>query len=231
MFAVPPERIATKTRRRQRRDDRYGRMDARGETLVVGEGDLRFEVNLFDYLDTGLFLDHRPTRARVRDLAAGRSVLNLFCYTASVSVYAAAGGARSTTSVDLSNTYTEWAGRNLALNGFDGPEHVVVAADALGFLLRDERRYDLIFVDPPTFSNSKRAADFDVQCDHVRLLERCVRRLEPGGTIVFSNNLRRFRLDAAALPALDFADVTRSSIPPDFARNPRIHTCFEARLR
>ncbi len=231
VFAVPPERIATKERRRQSGEDRYGRMDDRGERLVVTEGGLRFEVNLFDYLDTGLFLDHRPTRARLRELAQGRDVLNLFCYTASATVYAAAGGARTTTSVDLSSTYLEWAARNLALNGLDGLAHELVAADVAGFLRDDRARYDLVFVDPPTFSNSKRAADFDVQRHHVDLLRSCAARLAPDGLIVFSTNYRRFVLDEAALPELAVRDVTRQSIPPDFARNARIHRCFELRLR
>lgn len=214
VFAVPPERIATKERRRQSGEDRYGRMDDRGERLVVTEGGLRFEVNLFHYLDTGLFLDHRPTRARLRELAQGRDVLNLFCYTASATVYAAAGGARTTTSVNLSSTYLEWAARDLALNGLDGLAHELVAADVAGFLRDDRARYDLVFVDPPTFSNSKRAADFDVQRHHVDLLRSCAARLAPDGLIVFSTNYRRFVLDEAALPELAVRDVTRQSIPP-----------------
>ena len=229
VFAIPAERIAVKQRRRQTRTDRYGRMASRGQSLIVNESDLRFEVNLFDYLDTGLFLDHRPTRARVRQLAEGRDVLNLFAYTGSITVYAAAGGARSTTSVDLSNTYLQWARRNLALNGLDDPRHVLVSADVLGFLARDTRRYDVIFVDPPTFSNSKRAADFDVQRDHPKLLDRCVRRLAPDGVIVFSTNLRRFRLDRSTVAGVAFTDISAGSIPPDFARNRRIHHCFEGR--
>lgn len=230
-FGVPRERIAVKVRRPQARDDRYGRVAERGEFLVVEEGGLKFEVNLHDYLDTGLFLDHRPVRARLRGLAAGKRFLNLFCYTATASVHAAAGGAVATTSVDLSATYLEWAARNFALNGYTGPEHRLVQADVLAWLAAERGTYDLVFVDPPTFSNSKRADDFDVQRDHVRLIELAAARLAPGGLIVFSNNFRRFRFDLNALAAFEVRDITRATIPPDYARDPRIHHCFELRRR
>jgi 23S rRNA (guanine2445-N2)-methyltransferase / 23S rRNA (guanine2069-N7)-methyltransferase len=224
---VPRERIALKTRYKAKGGSKYGRMAERGEFLVVGEGELQFEVNLFDYLDTGLFLDHRPLRARIGEIASGARFLNLFCYTATASIHAAAGGARSTTSVDLSATYLEWASRNFGLNGFSGAPHLLVQADVLKWLEHDRGTYDLIFVDPPTFSNSKRTDDFDVQRDHVRLVKLCVARLAPGGLVLFSNNARRFRLDREALDGCDVRDITASTIPFDFARNPRIHSCFE----
>jgi 23S rRNA (guanine2445-N2)-methyltransferase / 23S rRNA (guanine2069-N7)-methyltransferase len=227
---VPRERIAVKTRYKAKGGSKYGRFDQRNEFLVVEEGGLKFRVNLFDYLDTGLFLDHRPVRARVRELARDRRVLNLFCYTASASVHAAAGGALSTTSVDLSATYLEWASRNFILNGFGGERHQLVQADALNWLRHERDEYDLIFVDPPTFSNSKRADDFDVQRDHVELLRLCAARLVPGGTIVFSNNLRRFALDRSALEAFEVRDISAATIPFDFQRNARIHVCYELRL-
>jgi 23S rRNA (guanine2445-N2)-methyltransferase / 23S rRNA (guanine2069-N7)-methyltransferase len=204
-------------------------MADRGEFLVVEEGGLKFRVNLFDYLDTGLFLDHRPLRARIGELARGKRFLNLFCYTATASVHAAAGGASSTTSVDLSGTYLEWASRNFALNGFTGAPHLLAQADTLAFLEHDRGTYDLIFVDPPTFSNSKRTDDFDVQRDHVRLLKLCVARLARDGLVLFSNNARRFRLDREALDGCDVRDITAATIPFDFARNPRIHSCWEIR--
>jgi 23S rRNA (guanine2445-N2)-methyltransferase / 23S rRNA (guanine2069-N7)-methyltransferase len=184
-------------------------------------------VNLFDYLDTGLFLDHRPLRARIRELARGKRFLNLFSYTSSASVYAAAGGARSTTSIDLSATYLEWASRNFALNGFTGTSNLLVQADTLNWLEHDGSEYDLIFVDPPTFSNSKRTDDFDVQRDHVRLLKLCVARLAHDGLVLFSNNARRFKLDRDALADCAVRDITPSTIPFDFARNARIHVCYE----
>jgi len=228
VLGVARERIAVKTRRRGKGGGKYGRMDERGEFLEVGEGGLRFLVNLRDYLDTGLFLDHRPLRARIREMSRGRRFLNLFCYTGSVTVYAAAGGAAETTSVDLSQTYLDWAARNLALNGFgDERRHRLVRADAMEFLQTHSAMYDLIFVDPPTFSNSKRADDFDVQRDHVRLLALCGERLLPGGTIVFSNNFRRFKLDEAALSGFSIRDLSSSTIPFDFARDRRIHHAWE----
>lgn len=224
---VPRERLVIKTRARGKGGSKYGRFDARDEFLVVEEGGLRFRVNLHDRLDTGLFLDHRLVRARVRELARDRDMLNLFAYTGAASVYAAAGGARSTTSVDLSQGYLEWSSRNLVLNGFAGREHLLARADAMAFLDETPARYGLIYVDPPTFSNSKRAGDFDVQRDHVALLEACARRLRDDGAIVFSNNFRRFRLDAEALlRTFSIEDISRVSIPHDFARRPQIHGCW-----
>jgi 23S rRNA (guanine2445-N2)-methyltransferase / 23S rRNA (guanine2069-N7)-methyltransferase len=224
---IPRERLVIKTRTRGKGGSKYGRFDARDEFLVVEEGGLRFRVNLYDRLDTGLFLDHRLVRARVRELARDKDVLNLFAYTGAASVYAAAGGARSTTSVDLSQGYLEWASRNLMLNGFEGREHLLARADAMTFLNETPARYGLIYVDPPTFSNSKRAGDFEVQRDHVALLEACGCCLREDGAIVFSNNFRRFKLDVEALSNMfDIEDASRASIPRDFARRPQIHGCW-----
>jgi 23S rRNA (guanine2445-N2)-methyltransferase / 23S rRNA (guanine2069-N7)-methyltransferase len=230
---VPRGRTAIKTRARGKGGSKYGRLAVRDEFLVVVEGGLRFRINLRDRLDTGLFLDHRLVRARVRELSRGRDVLNLFAYTGTASVYAAAGGARSTTTVDLSQGYLEWASRNLELNGFRGREHVLARADAMKFLGESRANHGLIFVDPPTFSNSKRAAhDFDVQRDHVALLEACGRRLRDDGVIVFSNNFQRFKLDVQALSrTFTWEDVGPASIPRDFARRPRIHGCWILRKR
>lgn len=229
---VPRERFAVKTRRRQAHGERHARGARQGGRFSIAEHGLLFEVNLLEYLDTGLFLDHRLVRGRLRDLAADRSFLNLFAYTGAATVHAAAGDAADTTSVDLSATYLEWASRNLAANGFTGRNHQLAQADAFTFLAADRARYGLIFVDPPTFSNSSAAADFDVQRDHVRLLKACGERLEPGGIIVFSNNYRRFRLDRDALdPVFDIEDWTKPSIPEDFARTPRIHGCWLMRAR
>jgi 23S rRNA (guanine2445-N2)-methyltransferase / 23S rRNA (guanine2069-N7)-methyltransferase len=226
---VPRERIAVKTRYRAKGGSKYGRFDERGEFLVVEEGGLRFRVNLFDYLDTGLFLDHRPVRARIRGSARGQRFLNLFCYTATASVHAAAGGARTTTSVDLSATYLEWAARNFTLNGLGGERHRLVQADVLEWLRHERGEYDLVFVDPPTFSNSKRADDFDVQRDHAELLRLCGERLAPGGLIIFSNNARRFTPDPALATRFAVRDISAATIPFDFERNPRIHRCYELR--
>src|SRR5690606_33863242 len=185
VFELPQERIAVKTRARGKGGSKYGRMDARGEFIVVREGRARLRVNLFDYLDTGLFLDHRPLRARIADEARGKRFLNLFCYTGAATVQAAAGGAASTTSVDLSATYLQWLADNLRENNLGGSAHQLVQADAMAWLDAERGQYDLIFCDPPTFSNSARAGDFDVQREHVRLLRAAVVRLAPGGVLYF----------------------------------------------
>lgn len=231
VLGVPRERIVLKTRRRGKGGEKYGRLDERGEFVEVHEGGLKFLVNLRDYLDTGLFLDHRPLRERIRQASRGKRFLNLFCYTGTASVYAASGGATDTVSVDLSQTYLNWAQRNLALNGFGEPRHRLVWSDATGYLEAHSAMYDLIFVDPPTFSNSKRADDFDVQRDHATLLRLCAQRLLPGGTILFSNNYRRFKLEAAALSDFEIVDIGDKTIPFDFQRNARIHHAWELRKK
>ena len=227
VLGTPHDQIAVKLRRRQQGRSQYERFGRRGERFEVREAGHCFLVNLTDYLDTGLFLDHRSTRAFLAERAAGRRFLNLFCYTATATVYAAAGGASETTSVDLSQNYLDWAGQNLVRNGLAGPAHRLVQADCRNWLTRERAVYDLIFVDPPTFSNSKRMqGTFDVQRDHVALLRAAVRCLAPEGLLVFSNNYRRFRMDAAALPELAIRDMTRATIPKDFERSPGIHTCY-----
>lgn len=230
-LGVPRERIALKQRRRGKGGEKYGRLDERGEFLEVGEAGLKFLVNLHDYLDTGLFLDHRPLRQRVRESARGKRFLNLFCYTGSVSVYAAAGGAAQTTGVDLSQTYLDWAARNFALNGLDPAHNRLVRDDAAAYLQSHSAMFDLIFVDPPTFSNSKRAEDFDVQRDHARLLNLCGDRLLAGGLILFSNNFRRFKLDEEGLARFAIREISAQTIPFDFARHSRIHRAWELRLK
>ena len=227
VFAVPRERVAVKTRSTGKGGSKYGHFDHRGEFLLVEEGAAKLQVNLFDYLDTGLFLDHRPLRARMALESRGRHFLNLFCYTGVATVQAAVQGAAQTTSVDLSATYLEWLADNLRENGIGGTRHRIAQADALKWLEADHGAYDVVFCDPPTFSNSKRADDFDVQRDHGRLLRAAVARLAPGGVLYFSNNFRRFRLDEAAIAAFaQVEDISASTIPPDFARNPRIHRAW-----
>ena len=227
VFAVPRERVALKTRSTGKGGSKYGNLDQRGEFLAVREGAAVVQVNLFDYLDTGLFLDHRPLRARMAEESRGGHFLHLFCYTGVATVEAAVGGATQTTSVDLSATYLEWLAENLRSNGIGGTRHRISQADALAWLEADRGRYNVIFCDPPTFSNSKRAEDFDVQRDHVRLLQAAMARLADNGILYFSNNFRRFRLDAEAVMAFaDVEDISASTIPPDFARNPRIHRAW-----
>jgi len=226
-FAVPAERVALKTRERGKGGSKYGRLQQQGERFAVRENGARLWVNLFDYLDTGLFLDHRPLRRRMATEARGRRFLNLFCYTGVASVQAAVAGAASTTSVDLSATYLQWCADNLALNGLGGAAHSLVQADALAWLEAERGRYDVIFCDPPTFSNSARADDFDVQREHVRLLRAACSRLAQGGALYFSNNFRRFRLDADAIAQFaECEEISASTIPPDFGRNARIHRAW-----
>lgn len=229
VFALPRTRIALKTRAPQTRSARYQKQDMRGHWLPVEEDGLQLQVNLFDYLDTGLFLDHRPARRLIRQQARGKRVLNLFCYTGVASVHAAAGGAAATTSVDLSSTYLEWAARNLGANGFTGERHRLIQADVLAWLAQNRERFELIFCDPPTFSNSARAADFDIQRDHARLIRLCMDRLAPGGQLLFSNNFRRFRMDADIEADFQVEEIGAASVPPDFGRDLKIHRAFWVR--
>lgn len=230
---IPPERMRVRERRRQTEGGQYEKVAHEREFEIVREHPYRFAVNFSDYLDTGLFLDHRLTRRYIGELARGRRFLNLFAYTGTATVYAAGGGAVSSTTIDMSRTYIDWAKRNLALNDLAGPQHEFVQADCMAWLIeqRDkERRWDLMFIDPPTHSRSKRMSeDFDVQRDHVELLRLAGSLLEPNGVIVFSNNYTRFKLDAAALGEFEIEDITRRTLPQDFQRNPRIHSCFVLR--
>jgi len=231
-LGVPPARAFLKARRRQRDGGQYGKVDDRRALVEVHEGGLAFECNLSDYLDTGLFLDHRVTRGLVRDEAAGKRFLNLFCYTGSFSVHAAAGGAAATTSVDLSNTYLDWTRTNLSRNGFrDAGRHRIVRDEARAFLEHRARRgelpFDLVVCDPPTFSRSARSeAPWDVERDHADLLELVARNLAPGGVVYFSTNFRRFHLDEPRLAAAyTVREITRRTVPEDF-RDGRPHRAW-----
>ena len=232
---VAPERIRVRTRRRTRRGEQYDKVDEQARFHVVTEGGLRFRVNFEDYLDTGLFLDQRTTRARLRDAARGKRFLNLFAYTGAATVYAAAGGAASTTSVDLSRTYIEWGRRNLALNALTGEAHAWVQADCREWLTdaaRGSQRFDLVFLDPPTFSNSKRMQGvLDIERDHPELIDACARLLAPQGLLLFSTNAQRFRLQEQLAERYQIRDLSAATLPRDFERNPRIHRCFEVRPR
>lgn len=228
VFDIPAERIFVKQRGRKRGTSQYVKFDDARSYVEVHEGGLTFLANPTDYFDTGLFLDHRPTRAMIKELASGRRFLNLFAYTGTASVYAAAGGATSTTTVDLSQTYVDWAQRNMALNGFEEPRHTYQRNDVLQWLSREKGRYGLIFLDPPTFSNSKAMKrTLDVQEDHAWLLNHTARLLSPDGVIIFSTNFRKFKLDSTALQNLVVEDISRKTIPPDFQRNPKIHYCWK----
>ncbi len=235
VFDVPIGNIHSRVRRVQKRASQYEARGERGQRFQIQEGGLKFWVNFSDYLDTGLFLDHRPTRERIRQLAAGKVFLNLFCYTASATVYAAAGGARRTLGVDLSNTYLQWARDNLELNGFGREQHELLATDCLAWLAREAaggQAFDLIFMDPPTFSNSARMSGvLDVQRDHVGMIRNAMRLLRPAGHLLFSTHFSRFRLDPVVQEEFIVEDISAATIPEDFARNPRIHQCLVFRHR
>ncbi len=226
---IDPENVFFKVRQRQRGNAQYEKLDTTGIFHVVREGSARFLVNFTDYLDTGLFLDQRPVRLMLGEMAEGKRVLNLFAYTSTATVHAALGGAASTTSLDMSHTYLDWARRNLDLNNVSGPRHELVQANCLEWLVRARgARYDLIFLDPPTFSNSKRMRDnFDVQNDHVDLIRNAVKLLATDGVLLFSNNYRRFKLDKERLDGLTCEDITAQTIAKDFERRPRIHNCWK----
>jgi 23S rRNA (guanine2445-N2)-methyltransferase / 23S rRNA (guanine2069-N7)-methyltransferase len=230
VLQVPVARVHSRVRKPQKNTEQYEKRGDAAERHVVQEAGLRFWVNFRDYLDTGLFLDHRITRSMLKGWAKDADFLNLFCYTGSATVYAAAGGARSTTGVDLSNTYLDWAHENLMLNGFRGDNHALYRADCLAWLEEAEQRgpqFDLIFLDPPTFSNSKRMEGvLDVQRDHVGMIRRSLKLLRPAGRLVFSTNNTRFKLDTEALADLAIEDISAATLPKDFERNARIHRCY-----
>lgn len=228
---VSPKNIALKVRSQQKGTKQYEKFNQSGEMMEVFENGARFLVNLTDYLDTGLFLDHRNTRQKVKALSQGKDVLNLFSYTGSVSVFAAMGGAKSVTTVDMSNTYLDWAKKNVALNKLNGP-HAFIQADCTTWLGTHKGKYDLIFIDPPSFSNSKRMQNtWDVQRDHVKMLTDAKACLKEQGTIVFSNNKRGFKLDETAITQLGLSveNITKDTIPQDFARKGNIHQCWVLR--
>jgi 23S rRNA (cytosine1962-C5)-methyltransferase len=230
-LGVALERVTLKRRTRRRAGEQHEKTGFSGEDFVVEEGGHRFVVNLETYLDTGLFLDHRITRSLVQQEAGGKRCLNLFCYTASFTVYAAAGGASGSLSVDLSNTYLDWARRNFELNGLDLHRHRLLRADALHWLADARRageRFELIVLDPPTASKSKAMArPLDLQQDHPTLIAACAQLLEPGGILYFSTNLQRFRLAPDAFAGLEAEEISQRTVPVDF-RNRRIHRCWRA---
>ncbi|WJV52068.1 bifunctional 23S rRNA (guanine(2069)-N(7))-methyltransferase RlmK/23S rRNA (guanine(2445)-N(2))-methyltransferase RlmL [Pectobacteriaceae bacterium CE90] len=226
---VPANQLVLKTRERQKGKNQYGKLAQKGEFLLVQEYNAKLWVNLTDYLDTGLFLDHRIARKMLGEMSKDKDFLNLFAYTGSASVHAGLGGARTTTTVDMSRTYLEWAEKNLRANGLTGRQHRLVHADCLTWLHQSHEQFDVIFIDPPTFSNSKRMEDtFDVQRDHLVLMRDLKRLLRRGGTIMFSNNKRGFQMDVAGLAAAGLVakEITDRTLSQDFARNRQIHNCW-----
>ncbi len=233
-LALPPSAIALKERKKRHGREQHTKTGVVGTPFVVFESGLRFIVNLEAYLDTGLFLDHRALRAMVRERAAGRRMLNLFAYTGSFTVYAAAGGATSTDTVDLSNTYLDWAARNFAANAMDPQRHALIRADVLewlGLARAESRRYGLIVLDPPAFSNSKAMTGaLDIQRDHAALVDAARALLSPRGELYFSTNLRTFVLDPALAADAGCTDIGAATRPPDF-RDRRIHHAFRFAAR
>lgn len=229
VLELPGNKLVLKTRERQKGKNQYQKMGEKGDFMEVSEYDARLWVNLTDYLDTGLFLDHRIARRMLGEMSKGKDFLNLFAYTGTATVHAGLGGARTTTTVDMSRTYLEWAERNLRLNGLTGRPHRLIQADCLGWLRESTEQFDLIFIDPPTFSNSKRMEDdFDVQRDHLDLMKDLKRLLRPDGTIMFSNNKRGFKMNLTGLAELGLVaqEITQKTQSQDFARNRQIHNCW-----
>lgn len=233
LMEVDDDHLFYKLRARQRGEKQYERASGRGQFHTVAEGPCRLLVNFEDYLDTGLFLDHRPMRLRIGAEAAGKSILNLFAYTAAVTVHAAVGGASETVSVDMSRTYLDWARRNLALNGLDNNKNRLIQADCMVWLTQQSgAHYDIIFLDPPTFSNSKRMERaMDVQTDHADLIEAAIKLLKPEGKLYFSTNSRSFKLDPALEQDYRINDISAITIPQDFKRRQNIHRCWEISFR
>jgi len=236
VLEIPAEQVFLKIRRKQKSTDQYEKLGDSRHFHVVEESGCKFWVNFEDYLDTGLFLDHRPMRLLIQQEAKGKRFLNLFAYTGSATVHAAIGGAVSSVTVDMSNTYLDWARRNFVLNGI-GDDHQLVRANCLEWLAtqaaaKQKTQFDLIFLDPPTFSNSKKMDEaFDIQKDHVQLIRNARALLAPGGILYFSTNFRRFKMDTDALSGLIIEDISSQMIPEDFKRDARIHYCWRISRR
>ena len=230
VFTLKRNHIFIKTRKKQRGKQQYEKSKSKGKLIQVREGACRLLINLTDYLDTGLFLDHRPVRAMIGQYAEGKSFLNLFSYTGSATIHAAMGGATSTTSVDTSTTYLEWTRKNLNNNGFETETHKTIKSDCFTWLKEATGQYELIFMDPPTFSNTKsKWKTFDIQHDHFKLIEAGMKILSKDGLLIFSTNFRKFKLDPSINNQYAIVDISQKTIPKDFSRNKRIHYCFEIR--
>jgi 23S rRNA (cytosine1962-C5)-methyltransferase len=230
IFGVRPESIFWRSRIKRAKMQQYEKTGEEGEFFPVMEYGVQFRINLTDYLDTGLFLDHRETRRYIASVAKGKRLLNLFAYTCSFSVHAAVGGAVFTKSVDMSNTYTDWGRENFLLNGISSKSHPIVRADCMKFLDEEVRlgsKYDLIVIDPPTISRSKKMEQmFDVQIDYIFLIKRAIQLLATGGAIYFSTNSRKFVFNEKEFPQCEILDVSSKTLPIDF-HDPKIHRCWK----
>ncbi|MBI5272721.1 MAG: class I SAM-dependent methyltransferase [Chlamydiia bacterium] len=226
LFGANASALYWRTRIKREKIEQYEKMDKSKEFFPVLEYGISFWVNLTDYLDTGLFLDHRETRKYVASLSQGKKVLNLFAYTCAFSIHAAKAGALLTKSVDLSNTYIAWGKDNFILNHIPLQHHSIIRADCLKFLETEQETYDIVILDPPTLSRSKKMEQmFDIQIDYVFLLSKALNLLNPGGLLIFSTNSRKFSLDPNLLPPCHIAEVSNKTLPIDF-RDPKIHRCW-----
>jgi 23S rRNA (guanine2445-N2)-methyltransferase / 23S rRNA (guanine2069-N7)-methyltransferase len=227
---IPPQQLSLKIRRRQKGRTQYEKQGTDGGFHEVSEGQAKFLVNFKDYLDTGLFLDHRPIRFWIGEHAGGKQFLNLFAYTGAATVHAALGGATTSTTVDMSKTYLDWAKNNFELNHLNLDKHQLIRANCMEWLdtaVEEQKKYELIFIDPPTFSNSKRMDNvFDIQRDHVELINKAAKLLSKKGTMIFSTNFRKFKLNEASLTHLAVQNISQKTISKDFERNPKIHYCW-----
>ena len=227
VFEVSVDELFVKQRKPQKGREQYEKVSSEGHNFVVKEGDAEFQVNLTDYLDTGIFLDHRPIRLELAKLAKGKRFLNLFSYTSTVTVHAALGGAIASDSVDMSQTYINWSERNFTLNRLDKKNHRLHRANVLEWVENNKLTYDLIFLDPPSFSNSKRMDDtWDVQRDHESLIRTLMGQLEGDGCLIFSNNLRKFKLSSRLMENFKVENISKRTIDVDFERNHHIHQCW-----
>jgi len=227
LFHAPPDQLFWKSRIKRDKLQQYEKIDQASESFSILEYGVKFKINLIDYLDTGLFLDHRETRHMVASYAKGKRLLNLFAYTCSFSVHAAVAGAIYTKSVDLSNTYTDWGKDNFRLNGLPLQNNPIIRADCLRFLDEEREMYDLIVIDPPTISRSKKMDQmFDVQLDYPTLINKALKLLAPGGLLFFSTNLRTFRFDPTLLSPCKIEEVSHRTLPIDF-HDPKIHRCWK----
>ena len=228
-FNINADNLFLKARKKQKGLNQYEKQEQKEITQIINEGKMKFKVNLSDYLDCGLFLDHRKTRQLIQNLSKDKKVLNLFAYTGSVSVAAALGGATSVTTIDMSNTYLQWAKDNFVINNLALENNFFIRADVLAWIkdIPLSNTYDLIFIDPPSFSNSKKMLEiFDVQKDYVFLIQQCAKVLNTNGIIFFSNNLKSFKFDDALFNKyFKISNVTKKTIPQDF-RNEKIHQAW-----
>lgn len=232
VLEIEENNVFLKVRKRQKGSVQYQKEQSSEEFHIINESGAKFYVNFKDYLDTGIFLDHRPMRRRVKEECNGKTVLNLFSYTGTVSTLAAIGGAKSTVTVDASKTYLDWAKKNIQLNGLYSKNHHYFQSDCREWLKKDRNMYDIIFLDPPTFSNSKSSRDiFDIQIDYIELLNLCVKILEKDGVLYFSNNYKKFKFDEKLFPKLNIKDISKSTLDEDFLGNPKIHKCWEIRWK